>query len=291
MQTNDPARVFFLLAREANKAVVFRRGPTKWTQMIVWDLSSDELEYGQWSKVKFQKWRSDLSPSGKYLIYMDDQIKNDRDSSTIISKPPYWNALVKWTNQYPSSGSGIFKSEDTVLLNGHYKLQNHRLFPPPVQLKVHKKVFDVEVTRLERDGWSLLDSKAFVDNETNHLPKKSTFWNDIHMENEFQSSPHLWSKPITKNSFLYRLSYFHPKKFKRLNKFFVKRKYEVKELEKIEWAEVDHHARIIATKDGTLLASKVLNNGTLQLDNLELLYDLTPQKPIKISVPDKMKKW
>ena len=33
----NPARLFVILAREAHKAVIFRRVPSLWTQVIVWD--------------------------------------------------------------------------------------------------------------------------------------------------------------------------------------------------------------------------------------------------------------
>ncbi|AUP79254.1 hypothetical protein [Flavivirga eckloniae] len=301
MSTNQPARIFFLLAREVNKAVVFRRGPTKWTQMIVWDLNSDELEYGQWSKVKFQKWRCDLSPSGKHLIYLDDQFENG-DSATVVSKPPFWAAIAKWKHYNPlfGIGGGVFRSENEVTLNWHYMLEADELFPVPPQLKVICKgeSFNVETTRLKRDGWSLLDAKQFINNRIKYLSKPSIFWDDIYKfwedsvrGNKFQSTPKLWSKPVTKSSSLYRLSYYHYEKYKRLSKFFIKRRQEVNELEQVEWAEVDCNGRIIASKNGTLIASKTFNDGSVQLGNLELLHDLNPQKPEEIPVPDIMKRW
>lgn len=282
MPTIHPARIFFLLARAVNKAIVFRRGPTKWTQMIVWDLNSNELEYGQWSKVKFQKWRCDLSPSGKYLIYLDDQFENG-DSATIISKPPFWTAITKWKHYNPlfDIGGGIFNSENEIVLNWHYMLEAEKLFPVSPQLKVISKgeSFNVETARLERDGWNLLDAKEFVEKEVNNQQESSIFWDDIYTGNPFQSSPDLWSKPITKSSFLYRLSYLHPKKIKRLSKFFIKRRQEVRELDGIEWAEVDYNGRIIATRNGALMASKIFNDGSVQLSNLEILHDLNALKP------------
>ncbi len=43
-----PCRLLFILARDANKAVIFRRGPTKWVQIILWDTARDTFEQGQW---------------------------------------------------------------------------------------------------------------------------------------------------------------------------------------------------------------------------------------------------
>jgi len=43
-----PCRLQFLLARRAPIAVIFRRGPSKWVQLIKWDTKTDSFEPGQW---------------------------------------------------------------------------------------------------------------------------------------------------------------------------------------------------------------------------------------------------
>ena len=51
MMTSDnksPARLHAILAREANKAVVFRRGPSNKTAILEWDLQTDRFKLGQW---------------------------------------------------------------------------------------------------------------------------------------------------------------------------------------------------------------------------------------------------
>ena len=64
-----PARLHVILAREAPKAVVFRRGPTGRVCTLGWDLETDTFTMGQWLKGRIYEYRSDLSPDGEHLIY------------------------------------------------------------------------------------------------------------------------------------------------------------------------------------------------------------------------------
>ena len=45
-----PARIFVLLARDSETAVVIRRGPSKVIQLVRWNTGTDEFEPGQWLK-------------------------------------------------------------------------------------------------------------------------------------------------------------------------------------------------------------------------------------------------
>ena len=63
------ARLHAILAREAPKAVIFRRGPSGQVCTIGWDLETDTFTMGQWLKGRIYEYRSDLSPDGKLMIY------------------------------------------------------------------------------------------------------------------------------------------------------------------------------------------------------------------------------
>lgn len=69
-----PCRLHVLLARRAPVAVIFRRGPTKWVQIIRWDTEKDIFEAGQWFHGRIYEGRSDLSPSGKLDGLLREQI-------------------------------------------------------------------------------------------------------------------------------------------------------------------------------------------------------------------------
>ena len=65
---NGMMRIFFILARNSPTAVVFRRGPSKWVQVLKWDTDTDTFEAGQWFHGKIYERRSDLSLDGSMLI-------------------------------------------------------------------------------------------------------------------------------------------------------------------------------------------------------------------------------
>ncbi len=64
-----PARLHVILAREAPKAVVFRRGPSGCVCTLGWDLETDTFTMGQWLRGRIYEYRSDLSPDGERMIY------------------------------------------------------------------------------------------------------------------------------------------------------------------------------------------------------------------------------
>ena len=70
MQTSEnkiPARIHAILARAADKAVVFRRGPSSKTAILEWDLKADKFKLGQWFYGSLYPYRCDISPDGRYL--------------------------------------------------------------------------------------------------------------------------------------------------------------------------------------------------------------------------------
>src|SRR6266487_4194859 len=120
----NPARLFVILAREAPKAVVLRRGPSKWVQLILWHTDTDTFDFGQWFHGKIYGPRSDLSPDGSKFIYFAQKItgRTLQDSEytyswTAISKPPYLTALALWPKGDCWHGGGLFLNHRTVWLN------------------------------------------------------------------------------------------------------------------------------------------------------------------------------
>jgi hypothetical protein len=57
-----------LLARDAPKGVILRRGPTKWVQLILLHTDSDTFEEGQWFRGRIYGGHSDLSPDGSLFL-------------------------------------------------------------------------------------------------------------------------------------------------------------------------------------------------------------------------------
>ena len=70
------ARIKMLHARKVNETVIFRRGPSKWVQLLKWNTDKDEITPGQWLNGRIYADRADLSPYGNYLIYFAAKFKD-----------------------------------------------------------------------------------------------------------------------------------------------------------------------------------------------------------------------
>jgi hypothetical protein len=161
-----PCRLYFLLAREAPVGVLFRRGPSQWTQLVRWNLEEDTFEPGQWFKGRLYEKRADLSPDGTKLIYFARKLNArtlaDREYTyawTAISRPPYLTALALWPKGDCWNGGGLFATDTRVWLN-HFKTQAraHANHPPKgLEVKCHEGERGEDDTvlarRLSRDGW------------------------------------------------------------------------------------------------------------------------------------------
>ena len=120
--TRRPARLYALIAREARKAVVFRRGPSKSVLLLAWDLENDTLTPGQWLRGRIYERRCDLSPDGELLAYFAANQREPLYSWTAVSRPPYLTALALWPKGDCWGGGGLFRHERTLALNrGHPK--------------------------------------------------------------------------------------------------------------------------------------------------------------------------
>jgi hypothetical protein len=157
-----------ILARKAPLAVIFRRGPSDWFQLIRWETDRDIFQPGQWFHGKIDATRSDLSPSGDRLIYFACGHKRRNVEGgyactwTAISRPPYFTALTLWPNGDTWFGGGLFDDEKTVRLNQPgCRTEAHPSHPVPKALRVvADPMYFWERTpfseRLKRDGWTLL---------------------------------------------------------------------------------------------------------------------------------------
>ena len=81
-----PARLHVILAREAPKAVVFRRGPSGQVCTLGWDPETDTSTMGQWLKGRIYEYRSDLSPDGELMIYFATDFRRPDTIRTYAEK-------------------------------------------------------------------------------------------------------------------------------------------------------------------------------------------------------------
>jgi len=158
-----------IVARKSPTAVIFRRGPTQWVQLIKWDTDTDIFHLGQWLHGRIYEKRCDLSPDGSLLIYFAQKMSvralRDRTvthSWTAISKPPFLTVLALWPKGQSWDGGGLFKDNKTVLLN--HEPEVAKPHPDHLPLRLHGILKECRYggdepifsERLERDGWSLV---------------------------------------------------------------------------------------------------------------------------------------
>jgi hypothetical protein len=162
-------RLHVLLARSADTAVVFRRGPSKRVATFAWDRTSDTFHLGQWLKGRIYERRADLSLDGKHLIYFAFNGKRRTDTGgswTAVSRAPYLAALDLYRGMGCWEGGGLFRDSKSYWLNnrcwegGDVLRENSGLTRDPSARP--EQQFGAECTgvyypRLLRDGWTLVE--------------------------------------------------------------------------------------------------------------------------------------
>lgn len=118
-----PARLFVIFAKEAQEAVIFRRGPAAWYHIIRWNTKDDSFERGAWIKGKIYPEKCDLSPDGELLLYFAHQgsrISTDYTHAwTAISRSPWLTALGLWPQGTTYGGGGRFTGNRSALLQAY----------------------------------------------------------------------------------------------------------------------------------------------------------------------------
>ncbi len=281
-----PPRLFIILARQAPRAVIFRRGPTEWTRLILWKTDTDELIDGQWFNGRVFERRSDLSPDGTRLIYFARKIRArtlaDKEYTyawTAISKPPYLTALALWPKGDSWHGGGLFEDNETVFLNQrperakpHPNHQPHGLIvrPNPNASGENDPLYSM---RLTRDGWG-------VNQEWKLSYSYPTYYTTV--------QPEIRVRPRPSGEFEVQMT-------RRLDRFDYRESFSlvnrtgesVIDPAKIEWADWDHNGRLVLLKEGKLLVGEE-SNGRFALRELA---DFSSQKPEPMAAPQWATEW
>lgn len=90
------ASLYCILARAADRAVIFRRGPSKLIRLISWNLADNTFEPGQWFAGQIYVRKCDLSPDGRKLVYFAAKHRGPLPTWIAVSTPPYLTAHVLW---------------------------------------------------------------------------------------------------------------------------------------------------------------------------------------------------
>jgi hypothetical protein len=288
IQAPPPCRLFFILARKAPVGVVFRRGPSKWVQVIRWDTRTDAFEAGQWFHGRIYEKRCDLSPDGTKLLYFAQKINartmSDPDYTyawTAVSKIPYLTALALWPKGDCWHGGGLFEDDRTIWLNHRPNVAHpHRNHEPPKRVKVapnpeaYGEDGPVFYRRLERDGWVMRQE-----------------WSGRHvfMEGFKTDSPFIFelahpSVPIS----LHMTGSFSG--YEQVFDFAVVRKRPRAEFHigNASWAEWDPRGRLVYASNGKLFSMKFSG---VEEPSAKELADFNATRPEPRAAPPWAKKW
>lgn len=113
-------RLFVIPARDAPVAVVFRRGPSDWYQVIRWRTDDDTFDDGAWFHGRLYESKCDLSPDGELLVVAAFQGSRlgtaYTDSWTAVSRAPWLHALALWPIGTTYGGGGRFTAKRALTL-------------------------------------------------------------------------------------------------------------------------------------------------------------------------------
>lgn len=144
--------------------VIFRRGPTKSVQLVMWNRATDKFRPGPWFRGRIFPDRSGLSPDGKHMIYfamggLAWAIPATGGTWTAISKPPSWRAIALWGQGDTRGGGGMFLSNRSYWLDAD---QNTSLIRDESGL--HRAPARPYDDRMELRGWKVTNRENRVPN-------------------------------------------------------------------------------------------------------------------------------
>jgi hypothetical protein len=282
-----PCRLFPIFARSAPRAVIFRRGPTNWYQLILWHTDTDRFEFGQWFKGRIHVRRSDLSPDGGKLIYFAHKITartiQDKEYTyawTAVSKPPYLTALALWPKGDSWHGGGLFDDDETLFLNHkpdqaqphpNHLPQGLDVRPNPDARGERDPIFGM---RLERDGWQLQQEW------------KLTFQKGAMYVTE---APEIRSLAHPQKNYSIQLT-------RRLDCLTYRELFAVMDqngdgladCRDADWVDWDQNGRLVLLRDGKLFVGLENDNGHFSIQRLA---DFNPYRPEPVVSPPWARRW
>jgi hypothetical protein len=309
------ARIHVLVARKAPVAVIFRRGSSKWTQVIKWNTDDDTFEYGQWFRGQMYPRRSDLSPDGSLLVYFcakwsgrrieeAERMLDKKNAGkptydlrlllkrkpkvrdeytyawTAVSRPPYLTALALWPKGDCWHGGGLFKSNRLLWLN-------HK----PLVAVPHRDHLPVGLRVEANPGACGEDDPIYSMRLERDGWKRVQDWKYewAGLGNGFRTEqPDVLEKAAMKNASMKLVMRRSISVFKYTESFSVKSDSSEVELRRAEWVDWDYAGRLVFFRSGRLYAANLSEFPTISETEL---VDLNPLKPEATVSPEWARRW
>lgn len=284
---SPPCRLAVILAREAPRAAVLRRGPTTWMRLSLWHTDTDVLEHGQWFKGRIHAAWSDLSPDGALFLYAADKINSHtlQDTEytarwTAISRPPWLTALALWPGRGNGITGGLFADGRTVWLAHAWGIAVPRSNHRPRGLAVIQKPELVHLSslayhqRLLRDGWVLTQQGVGRNAYARFASEHPWTWVKGHSSQPFN----IVMKARGEDMLPHRDAAFS---------VLDQRNNDEVPIGDATWVDWDQNGRLVFTREGRLFAADGPNPPT----TARMIADFNGQQPEPLVAPEWARQW
>jgi hypothetical protein len=270
-----------LLARKSPVGVIFRRGPSRWVQLIHWNTETDQFKAGQWFHGHIYEGRSDLSPDGSLLVYFANKFNRktvtDKEYTyawTAVSKPPYLTALALWPKGDCWHGGGLFEGPYDLFLNHRpaAAVPHPKHMPKGLRVRPNPSASGEDdpilVPRMERDGWKFVQ------------------WLDYDYSRNRTEQPAISEKKFSNGRLKLRVEKYVDRN-EQLLCYVVNGKGARMEVGVGSWADIDQQGRLVFAAEGKLFA------GTIKKDEVVLteLADFRSAKPSSVKPVAWAQRW
>jgi hypothetical protein len=275
-------RLWVMLATNAHRGVIVRRGPSSWVQLTLWDTDTDTFTGGQWFRGRIYAERSDLSPDGTKLVYFAAKqgmnlAKNPghKETWTAISKPPYFTALALWPHGSTWGGGGVFLDNRTVALRG--SLDSHPDHMPPKSLRVRNFEQRVEPYRwrMQQNGWQVVSDLA------GRVGLGFAYGNEPIIVYQKDSTDHQYHLVMRDDG--HNLRQYGDSRVVTYSVHADGKEYLLSDT----WADWDHRGRLVYEEQGKLFVADLEGSEM----SSTLLADFNPNKPEPVPAPRWAKEW
>jgi hypothetical protein len=117
MPEGKPARLIGYFARGSPVCVIARRGPTRYSRLILWDTENDTFTPGQWFRGHLQY--ATMTNDGRYMAIgimgARPRYGENVEQVAVICRPPYITALEAWFGGLCVMGLAFLPNDDLVL--------------------------------------------------------------------------------------------------------------------------------------------------------------------------------
>ena len=280
-------RLHAVVAQDANVAIVFRRGPSKWWHILRWDLDALALEPGAWLKGQLYPRRSNVSPDGELLGYFC--LKGQWGAYFAVSKAPWATALAAWEAGSAWTTGCVFGPQRELIMHGAFLPERpfHGRYPWPIETRGmvawrHGRYFN-EYMR----GWSELETEVRAErlqqlqsSGVQFQPHKDP---PIMLEHRSESTKRTLGVCDTTDL----MSSIEDPKYEAIY-YLTDRKNQPELLPGARWADWDNHGRVLMATD-----SGKVQIHTITRQRRELLWehDLNGLTPQPVRAPEWAQTW